>query len=82
LIYITHKEFLRYSKTETRSETSKSEDRSLAIPVELPSSESDTQTFVETNSKKDIKNYNLLLYVFSVHVGLVDTDSFDYHIIM
>ena len=54
----------------------------MAIPVELPSSESDTQTFVETNSKKDIKNYNLLLYVFSVHVGLVDTDSFDYHIIM
>jgi len=33
---LNHKEFLKYSKIETRSETSKSGDRSLAIPVELP----------------------------------------------
>jgi len=30
------KEFLKYSKIETRSETSKFGDRSLGIPVELP----------------------------------------------
>jgi len=36
LIYIKHKDFFKYFKIETRSETSKSGDRSLAIPVELP----------------------------------------------
>ena len=35
-MYIKRKEFLKYSKIETHSETSKSGDRSLAIPVELP----------------------------------------------
>ena len=36
LIYIKHRECFKYSKIETHSETSKSGDRSLAIPVELP----------------------------------------------
>ena len=36
MIYIELKEFLKYSKIETRSETSKFGDRSLGIPVELP----------------------------------------------
>ena len=39
MITIKHKECLKYSKFETRSETSKYGDRSLAIPVELPTSE-------------------------------------------
>ena len=39
MITIKHKECLKYSKIETSSETSKSGDRSLAIPVELPTRE-------------------------------------------
>ena len=43
MIYRNHKELLKYSKIETHGETSKSGDRSLAIPVELPSNQNNYQ---------------------------------------